>query len=266
MKSDVAVLVLGMFALATMIASPVAGRVIPTYIPCNCGTQNCTGRWPCYYCVGCAPTGDRDRDDLTNSQEASLGSLPWRKDLFVEMDYMVGHYPSAGARDYFVNYYGSLGVTVHIFVDDQLPVANLTVADVENYEVNHHDLKSTHVYVLYANYYQSDPLHILGLATSRAGAAVFDGLVDYGVNLHWLYIERQTLLHEIGHTIDTGRWDDTNGEVYCGTAACIMARATLANCNITSPQYCSNCWSTYDLIDKWSTEPGLSEVVFIDGI
>ena len=88
--------------------------------------------WEVYYGLNPLSYNDRwddpDNDDLFNYEEYNLrnkGAKPNYPDLFVEVDYMSGHYPRSSVHDYIENYYAARGFHVVFEIDDEIPYDNV---------------------------------------------------------------------------------------------------------------------------------------------
>lgn len=249
-------------------------------------------RWEVDY--GFAPANshdgslDPDYDGLTNRQEYQLGTitkngvLSYDKDLFVEVDYMVGYKPSTEALNWLVTYYGhDLNIVVHVTVDDEVSNSQLseigvspeilTTSECYMVEGRFHDDPGTHVYVFYARAV-GDPNEDQPLGWAMEfGAFINKKLVNEneGIKVLWftnrLKTEQVVLLHEIGHTIGILKTTSKGAENYCSNLGCIMAGAdrwwdiaggiaqmvVLAD---NTPKYCSTHKALINLTDKWSVD------------
>ncbi|UCE73790.1 MAG: hypothetical protein JSV56_12305 [Methanomassiliicoccales archaeon] len=108
--------------------------------------------------------GDPDSDGLKNYQEFNLrskGSDPNSQDLFVEIDYMSGHYPTQSVLDYIEGYYSARGIHLVFEIDEQIPHDN-TVTDSEwsTLHSTYLDNLGTHKHVIYAHKYDGGSLGV----------------------------------------------------------------------------------------------------------
>ena len=227
---------------------------------------------------------DPDLDGLTNAQEYKLGTilsnnrLSYEKDLFIEIDYMLGYEPSQTALTYLVSYFKEIGITVHTTVDDcvytneltEIGISPTTLDSQECHliESKYHDFYSTHVYVFYAK--ALDKSSILGWASSFGAFMNMDEIKQSeGAKVLWLTdrirVEKTVLLHEIGHTINVIIRDQVGNEDYCSNLGCIMSAADewydvvggisqLVVMHSDSPRYCQNHRVLIDLTNKWSVD------------
>jgi len=231
---------------------------------------------------------DPDYDGLTNLQEYLLGTisqggvLSYQKDLFVEIDYMPGFGPSQTVINYFISYFRELNIYVHVTVDDEISLNQLTSigvspdslspAECNLVETRFHDNPETHVYVFYAKSLRdpSTSYEPLGWA-SDFGAFINKEQVNSQEGLFVLWLtdrirtERVVLLHEIGHALDVIIWNQQGKEDYCSNLGCIMAGADewwdiiggisqVAVLWSNTPRYCQTHVALIDLRNKWSVD------------
>ena len=202
---------------------------------------------------------DLDSDDISNYHEYLLGSNPQKLSLFLQVDWVVGHEPTALAE--VETELERLGIEVFIekaatsIADpDTDGVNGISLDEADANENNRHTKHSgvyTAVYVLYGDICQEVP-DAEGGANPRVGICIFDErgdeVADY-LGISRKIVERRTLLHEIGHCIGIMREDPSAA---CLEPTCVMSASTEAyNSDST---YCATCWSEVDMSNVWNVD------------
>lgn len=229
---------------------------------------------------------DPDLDGLTNVEEYRLGTitdatskLSFKKDLFIEIDYMLGCQPTETALSYLSSYYrNELGIRTHVVIDDCVSDSQLTAIGVTPgtlsseecllIEEKFHDSPTTHVYVFYGKRLWDSTL--LGWANGVFGAFLSIDTIRQESILKMvgitddIRVEKAVLLHELGHTLNIISRDSNGQEDYCGTMGCIMAGSVhlldfkwvyqLSCFNSDYPRYCESHLALLDLTNKWSVD------------
>ncbi|UCE38923.1 MAG: hypothetical protein JSW00_06790, partial [Thermoplasmata archaeon] len=174
---------------------------------------------------------DPDNDGLTNLEEFNLNSDPTNNpDLFIELDHMTGHQPQAGVLNYIVQYFNTLGVTVHFDNDGNALTQGNEITQVTNNQLtnigianpdslspnecllienNFHNFPDTHVYVFFGHSENSQ--NIPGMSHPFAGAFIFQQTIINQANTNgWNAndYERSVLLHELGHCLSIIRYEN----------------------------------------------------------
>ena len=164
---------------------------------------------------------DTDGDALPDGWEVhghdfidlkELGADPLRKDIFVEIDYMTGFEPDAGALDDVVDAFanapvsnpdGSTGITLHLDVDDHVgldPDLNPVWVDFDTIKNANFNQKRAAIfhYCLFASQYDGG-----GSSGRSRGIGGYDFLVTLGAP-GWANTPAQqagTFMHELGHNL-----------------------------------------------------------------
>jgi PKD repeat protein len=120
--------------------------------------------WEVYYGLNPLSSSDKwedpDNDGLKNYREYSLrnkGAKPNYKDLFVEVDYMPGHYPHTTGLDYIEDYYSARGIHLLFEIDEEIPHDDITTqAEWDTLHSTYQDFKGTHKHVIYVHKYKSN--------------------------------------------------------------------------------------------------------------
>lgn len=211
--------------------------------------------------------------------------------------------PENDVIDYFIYYYQTLGVEVKPIIDERISISKVDLNNNNKLDLtsdsdtpyhdptssreqlhaeqNYHDHDKTHLYILYSGIQivvtwieggVTKSYKIPGTSSPRAGA-VIKPFTEEGTG-HWTYEnfglgwEKQLLLHEIGHCIYVGEYDDYDidgdgyvNEIYCGSDEdltggydwCVMSSPSSESA-VKYPTYCEECWSTHEinLYTLWS--------------
>lgn len=237
-------------------------------------------------------TNDMDLDDISDYEEADLGSDPENPSLFIEVDYMPGQQPTLSLLNWietiyegrtFTTKYGTFYIDVTVELDDQIPLRDNNIANRQDY----HDQKTTHSYLVFSAYNPGAG----GYGSPAFGAVVFNGdvsMIASAWGLDATDTERLRLaiaLHELGHCFDIGIADDPGSELYCGgippyptdptppqphvtrgdsnTHWCIMAGGSgyvdigfgpKPYMLYDGMEFCDECWSTIQLEARWAVD------------
>jgi hypothetical protein len=169
---------------------------------------------------------------LENVQGAFMSTVispdPWRKDLFIEVDFMEGHETTKGLFFETVKAFSDAGIILHYKLDEfDIPMDEPTSPDphgdgaeslkaydeMRNFLHNHRNtLYPKYIHVIFAHgMYKEDGGGVLGGAISAATVTEksHSGVIiaDYGMDEHdsttnpMLKIRLKVLIHEIGHAL-----------------------------------------------------------------
>ena len=173
---------------------------------------------------------DTDGDALPDGWEVNghdfidlkgLGADPLRKDIFIEVDYMPGFKPDDGAIETVVDSFanapvsnpdGSTGITLHVDIDDQVPMdadLNPVWADFDVIKNAYFSSKRAAIfhYCIFGSNYNG------GTSSGRSrGIEGSDFLVTLGGWANTPEEQAGTFMHELGHNLGLrhGGGDNTN--------------------------------------------------------
>jgi hypothetical protein len=198
-------------------------------------------------------------------------------ELFIEIDYMEGHEPTATVLTYIHSYYYERGVNVTFYVNDTVPYdSSVTDAEFWAIEAEYNNMGddsaggdpnagvyfSKWKWVLYGTTVDGEP-NVVGytwvvlegfikldclagnyifIADETAdGWALSNGIEPYGA-------EATVLMHELGHSVGIGDFHRFRGEIYCDDPYCVMALLSVYNAgNYGAWYYCDDHWATKNL-------------------
>lgn len=207
------------------------------------------------------PTGDKDRDGLTNIEEytfRSFGTAPDYPDILVEVDYVDGYELNDFVQDavekYFANYRlpsqdgspGPFGANIIFDIDDMLTLDEVDPGDNGVTEAEFQSVIYQHFtpgwdgvwrYMLWGNkLIESDSMELTLFEAPREmfyALGTVERLVD-DYNDNWLdpdvnlqHVVICQVLHQLGHSLDIIDLEDEDGdgrvaEDHCDDPSCVM--------------------------------------------
>ncbi|MEM3665748.1 MAG: CARDB domain-containing protein [Candidatus Bathyarchaeia archaeon] len=190
-------------------------------------------------------------------------------ELFIEIDYMLGHRPTQSVLNYIEDYFLQRDVLVTFHVDDEVPLdLEVTREEFFSFEMQYNDMGDDKiVYNWWGREYKFTSKWkwvLFGTMDAEDGANGYTYCAhDDGGNYIFISdesndelafmlrnqnvtpekVETVVLMHELGHSIGILRIDENGDQVYDSDWWSVMARLSPINCNANPIRYSQEYWA-----------------------
>jgi uncharacterized protein YihD (DUF1040 family) len=220
--------------------------------------------------IDCFNEIDEENEDNNVESTTPENIIIAMYELFIEIDYMLGHKPTQSVLDYIEEYYLQRDILITFYVDDEVPLdSEVTLEEFFKYEAQYNDMGDDKIiYHWRGREYKLTVKWkwvLYGTVDARSsitnGYAYTGGRDDAGnyifiaderndrVAIIWEEqgvtaeeVETVVLMHELGHTIGIIRYNEEGCEIFDSHMWSVMATLTPANCNANPIRYSSEYW------------------------